>query len=712
MDDQKRYLLNPGQMFGQYKIISLIGSGGMGQVYRVRDTMLKEEFALKLLHPDISRDPASAERLETEAQTAFKLRHPNVLGIDVYSREGDIAYLRMTLIRGLPGREDRCVTLADLLTREKGRINECDAAIILHDMLLGLNEAHKSGIVHRDLKPANILFNGEVAVISDFGLVRVVGEKTLHSRLEESRTMMSIRSDPESTLKMSSGRIALEGTFKYMSPEQHQGVDVGVQSDVYSLGLIALEMLTGSTTVEMKPVTEIVRGLSPAWNDFVRKALARNVKERFQSAAQMLEAFPHIKGKAQILKSRKLPEPRRRSGKALPILAGMALLLGAGAAYVYVEDPYGWLKGLRPSGMDTGNAPAQTQPAPSIAQHPPAQPTLTTPAPDAPPSSAKQSPATPPPLQAQLPVPAPPASPPAEPTLAALTAPSQPQPAPGMAPVPPATAPLPSQNPSAEPLPSPLQTVAAATVETPAKLTPAAAEPEQDRSLLQITLPGGVLMELRLILPGSFRYGSPTDETGRSPTREETPRTVTISKEFYLGLTELTQAQYRAITNRNPSRSQDPDKPVEQISLGDLNSATGFFELLNRHLAQSGHADLHARLPSEEEWEYACRAGSVSAFNDGSCMDSLGIEAKLAKIAVFGRRTGRGAERVASLAPNAWGLYDMHGNVEEITSKGVLRGGSWASPARDCRSAARRNLGSSFRGDTATGMRVLIERRK
>jgi formylglycine-generating enzyme required for sulfatase activity len=248
------------------------------------------------------------------------------------------------------------------------------------------------------------------------------------------------------------------------------------------------------------------------------------------------------------------------------------------------------------------------------------------------------------------------------------------------------------------------------TVAAPAAVVepPAPPPPPPERTWLDIVLPGDISMKFRLVKPGRFRFGSPVTEVGRAVTREEAPRDVVIDKPFYIGRFEVTQAQYEAVMGKNPSRFRAADKPVEQVSYSSITSLGGFLYLLNRNLADSGHPEMTARLPTEEEWEYACRAGTTSAFSDGSDLREASMEGNAATFAVFGKPFGQSSP-VGSLAPNAWGLYDMHGNVEELTDKGVVRGGAWASPARDCRCAARRNMGTSFRGDEKTGFRIVIE---
>lgn len=205
-------------------------------------------------------------------------------------------------------------------------------------------------------------------------------------------------------------------------------------------------------------------------------------------------------------------------------------------------------------------------------------------------------------------------------------------------------------------------------------------------------------MEFVYIAPGTFTMGSPEDEPGHRG--DETQHQVTLTKGYYLQTTEVTQRQWQTVTDYNPSRFKNCNEcPVEQIS---WNNAQAFIKQFNSKDARNTY-----RLPTEAEWEYACRAGSVGAYGFGD------DDEKLVDHAWYQSNSGGETHPVSSLKPNAWGLYDMHGNVwewcaenpkEEVTDPTgpssvvdrVLRGGSWGIPAAVCRSAVRYgNLPSS-----------------
>jgi formylglycine-generating enzyme required for sulfatase activity len=227
-----------------------------------------------------------------------------------------------------------------------------------------------------------------------------------------------------------------------------------------------------------------------------------------------------------------------------------------------------------------------------------------------------------------------------------------------------------------------------------AKLGPAV-EGKSGPSALALDLGKGVTMKLVRIRPGRFLMGSPDSEQGRDHI-EGPQHEVTISKPFYLGVTEVTQAEYEAVMGAKPSTNKAPTNPVEQVS---WNEATEFCRRLS---AKAGNT---VRLPTEAEWEYACRAGSRTRF---CCGDS---ESALAEYAWFIENSPTQTHAVGQRKPNAWGLYDMHGNLWEwcqdygdsyaaraVTdptgpasgSSCVLRGGSWGRRPQECRSATRR----------------------
>jgi formylglycine-generating enzyme required for sulfatase activity len=228
---------------------------------------------------------------------------------------------------------------------------------------------------------------------------------------------------------------------------------------------------------------------------------------------------------------------------------------------------------------------------------------------------------------------------------------------------------------------------------------------------MSVKLPGRVVMKFCYCPPGSFKMGSPPDENGRRGNEDQVM--VKLSKGFWLARTECTQAQWVAVMGANPSNFKGDDPPVERVSWND---AQKFITKLNE--AKTLPAGWKAALPTEAQWEYACRAGTKKTFSFGKTLT--------AKQANFAYAVGKTCA-VASYPANAWGLHDMHGNVLEwcedwkgdklsggtdptgVTSGSgrVCRGGDWGNDAFDCRVAARRDINP---GDAADfiGFRVAL----
>ncbi|NLW19121.1 MAG: protein kinase [Candidatus Cloacimonetes bacterium] len=209
-------MLAPGSMVSGYRIEEMIGKGGMGAVYRARDTALDRVVAIKALNPDLSANSDFIRRFRNEAQIQAKLNHPNIVGLFALIEEFGTHYMVMEFATGR--------TLKDLI-HSVGPIPEKRAIPILNQILNGLGFAHQRGILHRDIKPSNIIVDKDDNVkILDFGIARVMGEQGM------TRTGQNI------------------GTVYYMSPEQVRAEkDIDARSDIFSLGITFYEMLTGRT---------------------------------------------------------------------------------------------------------------------------------------------------------------------------------------------------------------------------------------------------------------------------------------------------------------------------------------------------------------------------------------------------------------------------------------------------------------------------------
>lgn len=237
------------------------------------------------------------------------------------------------------------------------------------------------------------------------------------------------------------------------------------------------------------------------------------------------------------------------------------------------------------------------------------------------------------------------------------------------------------------------------------------------RAIDLVLPPGKATMRLLRIEPGTFNRGSPADELGRRPNEAVSP--ATIPKAFFMGKFEVTQMQFESVMPRNPSAwRSNPTWPVDQVTWNDLfgKGPKGFIAKLNDELAKDSGNVLVADLPRDDEWEYACRAGTTTAFNSGVAITSKNIDLVLAELAVYGRPSGSGPQPVGTKKPNAWGLYDMHGNIQEWTqstdsASSYARGGSWESSATYCRAAARNTMHRDATGSKLTGFRLVIRTR-
>jgi predicted Ser/Thr protein kinase/tetratricopeptide (TPR) repeat protein len=270
--------LKTGALFaGRYLILEELGKGGMGRVYRVKDQKLDEEMALKLLKPEIAEDEETIERFKNELKFARKISHRNVCRMYDLHEEKAIFFITMEYVSG--------VSLKSLIQRA-GSLPAEKAIRIAEQICSGLEEAHKLGIIHRDLKPQNIMLDqDENAKIMDFGISRFLEAKGF------TQTGMII------------------GTPDYLSPEQAEGFDVDLRSDIYSLGVILYEMVTGKVPFEgdtalsvvLKHKSELPRDpgefnprLSSELSAVILKCLAKDKEVRYQSAQELLQELDSL----------------------------------------------------------------------------------------------------------------------------------------------------------------------------------------------------------------------------------------------------------------------------------------------------------------------------------------------------------------------------------------------------------------------------------
>jgi eukaryotic-like serine/threonine-protein kinase len=280
--------LATGSMLGPYEIVGPLGAGGMGEVYRARDTRLERLVAIKILPASISADPLAKQRFEREAKTISGLNHPNICVLhDVGSQDG-VDYLVMECVEG--------ETLATRL--EKGPLPLEQVLKIGAQIADALDKAHRAGIVHRDLKPGNIMLAVPGAKLLDFGLAKE------SSPLGTAATLTA--AIPASPVTQEG---TIVGTFQYMSPEQIEGKELDGRSDIFSLGAVLYEMLTGKKAFEGKTQLSVASAIlekepvpistakpltPPALERIVRRCLAKTAEERWQSANDLASELKWI----------------------------------------------------------------------------------------------------------------------------------------------------------------------------------------------------------------------------------------------------------------------------------------------------------------------------------------------------------------------------------------------------------------------------------
>jgi eukaryotic-like serine/threonine-protein kinase len=288
--------LASGTRLGPYEILAPLGAGGMGEVYRARDTRLDRTVAIKILPAQFSSDPVRKQRFEREAKTVSSLNHPHICVLhDIGSQDG-IDYLVMECVEG--------ETLTKRL--EKGALPLDQVLKYGMQIADALDKAHRSGVIHRDLKPGNIMLTPAGAKLLDFGLAKPAALLTSVATLTAAVTQSSPMTEQG----------AIVGTFQYMSPEQIEGKELDGRSDIFSLGAVLYEMLTGqrafpgksqlsvaSAILEKEPAPICtIRPLTPlALDHAIRRCLAKDPDERWQTARDLaLELKWNAQGDSQV----------------------------------------------------------------------------------------------------------------------------------------------------------------------------------------------------------------------------------------------------------------------------------------------------------------------------------------------------------------------------------------------------------------------------
>ena len=309
--------LSPNSRLGRYEIIAAIGAGGMGEVYRARDTRLQREVAIKILPADVARDAVRIRRFEQEAQAASALNHPNILTVHDSGIEDGIAYIVTELLNGQ--------TLRDAITR--GAVPPDRAGSVGIQLARGLAAAHQAGIVHRDLKPENIFITQDgTCKILDFGLARM------------DRTELSAQGTSAPT---TGGTLAgtVMGTTGYMAPEQVRGQRADARSDLFSLGVIMHEMLAGESPFRRASVVESMNAIlkedapglprATPFDSIVRRCLEKDPARRFQSASDLAFALENTSGEYEPSSSARGARVRSKMPAAFAISVVAVLMVAA-----------------------------------------------------------------------------------------------------------------------------------------------------------------------------------------------------------------------------------------------------------------------------------------------------------------------------------------------------------------------------------------------
>ena len=325
--------LSPGDRIGPYTITSAVGKGGMGEVFRARDTRLNRDVAIKVLPELFSGDPDRLARFQREAQVLASLNHPNIAHVHGLEESGGTRALVMEFVEGR--------TLADVIDSTGGRgVPVADALPIARQIAEALDVAHEKGIVHRDLKPANILLTSDGAVkVLDFGLA-----KALEPAPGSGADLMN---SPTFTGGVTGAGVVL-GTAAYMAPEQARGLVVDRRADIWAFGAVLFELLTGRHAFDGQTATDIVASViarEPDWDRLppelpdalvrvLHRCLEKDPKKRMRdigdARAEIEAATAQFSSPRQVATG-----PTSRVRRRLPSwawAAGLVLALGAGAA--------------------------------------------------------------------------------------------------------------------------------------------------------------------------------------------------------------------------------------------------------------------------------------------------------------------------------------------------------------------------------------------
>jgi Tol biopolymer transport system component len=343
--------MKDGTRLGPYEIVAKLGEGGMGEVYRAKDTRLGRDVAVKVLPQHLSSNPEIRARFEREAKTVSSLNHPNICTLYDVGREGETDYLVMELIEG--------ETLASKLT--KGALPLPDVLRLGGQIADALDRAHRAGVMHRDLKPGNVMLTKSGAKLMDFGLARATGLSAM-SELTSSPTVAGPLTAEGTIL----------GTFQYMSPEQLEGQEADARADLWALGCVLYEMASGRRAFEGKsqasliaavmhtqpaPVSQVSAMTPPALDSLVHACLAKDPADRIQSAHDVKLQLDWIReGGSQAGVAAPVAARRKTRERIAWALAAVGIVAAAASLVLFLTRPAD-VESIRasipaPAGMD------------------------------------------------------------------------------------------------------------------------------------------------------------------------------------------------------------------------------------------------------------------------------------------------------------------------------------------------------------------------
>jgi serine/threonine protein kinase/Tol biopolymer transport system component len=336
--------LSAGTRLGPYEILAPLGSGGMGEVYRARDSRLGRDVAIKVLPQHLNASPEVRARFEREARTVSSLNHPSICTLFDVGREGDTDYLVMELIEG--------ETLAQKL--QKGALPAADVLKLGAQIADALDRAHRAGVIHRDLKPGNVMLTKSGAKLMDFGLARATG--LAGPAGASGATVLAMTQSPTMAAPLTAeGTIV--GTFQYMSPEQLEGKEADARSDIWALGCVLYEMATGARAFEgatqasligaimrdvLRPMSQLAPMSPPGLERLVLQCVAKDPEERWQSAGDIRRELDWVASGSSAAAMPAVGARRRVSRERLAwsLVAALVVLL-AGVTLFVLRAPRG-----------------------------------------------------------------------------------------------------------------------------------------------------------------------------------------------------------------------------------------------------------------------------------------------------------------------------------------------------------------------------------